>query len=137
MAELPDRRWRALVRVRLVLRLAGRLPDLADVLSVRAVRVAQFPAQGPARIRHRPPAAAGIAMGPYHHAVDADRVLSVLCSGGRRRRARRLFAALARTGVLAEWPTVVPGRAPDLRYRGSGGVRRRARRWSRPRAPCR
>ena len=62
VARLSDRRRTALVRLRPVLRLAGRLPDVVFPAAVRAVHLAEPDAQGAARLSGRPAVAAGPAV---------------------------------------------------------------------------
>src|SRR5215831_6505110 len=74
----PDCRWRALARLRLVLWVPVPLPDAADVLSVRPIRVAESLAQGRQEISVRPCPAPRRAVRNRAISADAADLLSGL-----------------------------------------------------------
>ena len=75
LAGDPHRRQPALVRLRPVLRLAGRQPDVADVLSVRPVRAVEPGAQGKRHVPVRPAFPDRPAAGPGGRVPDAGDLL--------------------------------------------------------------
>src|SRR5580704_8351137 len=106
MARVSDPRQSPLFWLRSFLRLARRLSDVADVLFVGPVRMAELAAQAPLGLCPRPPAPARIALCVRHPRSHANRLLSGLSGDRRQPERQRLFAALCRAAVPAEWPAV-------------------------------
>src|SRR4029077_11263613 len=107
LARLPDRRQPAVARLRSVLRLARRLPDVVLFSAVGPVRLAEPVAQGCAQLsgRPRPTARGTVCRGRI--AADAGGALPGLSADRDGSRHRRLLAALAGAPVLAERTDVV------------------------------
>src|SRR5216684_1649872 len=116
MAKYPYCRSRALVRVRHLLRVPGRLPDLAPVLSLRAFRMAEPDAQRKPHIPARSPAADRRALCLDRRLADAARALPGLPRHRRRPGLGFVLAALARLAVLARRPALVPVGAAGVRF---------------------
>ena len=87
------RRQPSLVRLRPVLRLAGRQPDVADVLSVGPVRAVEPGRKGSRTFLVRPVLPDRLAAGPGGRVPDAGDVLPDLSRHRRRSERRRLLAA--------------------------------------------
>src|SRR5690349_23131130 len=83
MGGLADHRQPALARLRHLLRLARRIPDVADVFPLGPVRVGEPNAQRGASVPVGPVAAARLAAHSGGLHPDADRALSIL-SGDRK-----------------------------------------------------
>ena len=138
MACFSDCGQPPLVRLRPVLCLAGRVPDVASFSALRAVRVAEPPSQAELGLLARPPAQTRPALrlrcrlsGPIGH-------LSGLPGQGAGSERERLLAALSVAAVLAEWAAVVSLAAPGVECRGRWSQLDRAERaqGSRPMVGC-
>src|SRR5262245_58149519 len=120
MAGISQHRWPALVRLRSVLRLARRLPDVADVLPLGPVRMAEPRAQAELAVPVGPRAAAWRAADPGGVHSDADRPLSGLSGDCRRAERERILAAMDGLTVLAVRPAVVHLAAPGIECHRGG-----------------
>ena len=107
VARLSDCRRPALARLRPVLRLARRLPDVVLSVAVGAVHLAEPGAQGSARVSVGPGIAARPAVCRGRHPADAAGALPDLSAERGRSRPRRLLAALAALAAMAERAGVV------------------------------
>src|SRR5450759_3747681 len=127
MAGLSHRGQPPLVRLRLVLRLAGYKLNGFDVFPLRPIRVAKSCAQRNLDVSVEAPTAHRHTVRIGHRVSDAARVLSGLSRDCSLPYRELLLATLARAAVLAERasmvlvPTVGPessrGCAAPLRYR--------------------
>ena len=125
----PPYMWRSfpiadsqsLVRLRSVLRLAGYLPDGADVPAVRPVRLVEPAAQAELRFHPR-------SVAPPRHSVcvrragaQSDRLLSGLSQLGRRPERGRLSARIYCFAVPAQRAALVLVAASGAQFRAGGG----------------
>src|SRR6202022_2505669 len=97
---------------------AGHFPDVAAVLSVRTIRMAEPEPQERAGVPARPPAAAWSALSIWCRRSHAARLLSGLSRDGDRSECRRLLAKLARAAVLAQRTAMVRLAASGAQYPG-------------------
>src|SRR5262245_19641717 len=118
-----------MVRLRPVLRLARRVPDVADVLPLGPVRMAEPRAQGELVVPARPPAAAWSAARSRRRFADADCALPGLSRERGRSEPGRILAAVDGTAVLAVRAAVVPMAAVRPEHRRCGALSDRA--WRR------
>ena len=118
LAGLPDHRQPPLLRLRSLLRLAGRLSDVADVLSVRPVCLAESwcAKRNWGFLRDRV-VAARPALCFRHRRGHPGGGLSRLPLDRGRSEHRRLLAQPARAAVLAEWAAVVSLAALGAEFR--------------------
>src|SRR5260370_15760977 len=116
VAKYPYCRFPALVRVRHLLRVPGRLPDLAPVLSLRAVRMAELVAQRKPHIPARPPAADRRALCLDGSLAYAARALPGLSRHLRRPGPGLVLSALAGLALLSRRPAMVPVGAAGVRF---------------------
>src|SRR5580658_7041196 len=107
MALIPDHRWQPLFRLRSVLRLAGRLPDVADVFPVGPVCLAEPDSQNRLGLLTRPYAPAWIAVRFWRSRPDPDCHLSGVSRYRRRSQRVGLLGRLARASVLDQWTPMV------------------------------
>ena len=127
LAGHSHRRQPPLVRLRPVLRLAGRQPDVADVLSIRLVRAVEPGAQGKRDVSLRPLFPDRVAAGAGRRVADAADLLSDVSRDRCRSERRRLLAASDGAAVLAMRPAVVPVAAAGAQRAGGGAQSLRAR----------
>src|SRR5579864_8710897 len=118
MARLPHRRQSSLVRFRPILRLARRLSDVSDVLSLGSVHLAEPRAQTALAVSSRPTPATGRAIRLCPDRRDAACALSGLPRDDARAQPGRLWTALSGATLLAQRADVVPMAAPGVDYRG-------------------
>ena len=116
MAVVSNSGQPPLVRLRPVLRLAGRLPDVSHVSAVGPVRVAEPCAQTKLEICTRSLAQAWRSLRIWHHRAGSGGDLSGVSRIGDKPERARLYRPLFGAAVCAQRTTLVPVATPRAEH---------------------